>query len=323
MKKIADLKNPQNKALLKDFQNKIFIEFYKFLEDLSIPNYKKSALITYWLNDYKNYLSNEDSFSPRKLVKYKRGSIIKVNLGFNLGNEQGGLHYCIVLNKDDTINIPTLNVIPLTSIKDPNKKVHYTTVNLGNEVYKTLNLKIEENTRLNNLYLSNTKSMNKIIEDMLSILEIYNDNDLDRYIKKEILESNKPILDMYLSDFKSILNNTEWEDSYLTSTIETIKDIKIDIDSDYQHMFSLLRFCNNITNNIITIVEKRIDVSKKVMQEIKKMKKGSIAHVDQITTISKMRIFNPKSTEDALYNIRLSDESLTLIDNKIKELFTH
>lgn len=80
---------------------------------------------------------------------------------------------------------------------------------------------------------------------------------------------------------------------------------------------------NNIVIDIIDVIKIQLATINKVFAEIKKMKQGSIAHVDQITTISKMRIYNPKSTEDALYNIKLSNNSLTLIDNKIKELFTY
>lgn len=51
------------------------------------------------------------------------------------------------------------------------------------------------------------------------------------------------------------------------------------------------------------------------------MKKGSIALVSQITTISKQRIYNPKTSSDILANLRVSDNTLDLIDSKIKELF--
>lgn len=56
------------------------------------------------------------------MKKYKRGSIIKANLGFNVGNEEGGLHYCIVLDKTNALSSGTLTVIPLTSIKE-NKSI--------------------------------------------------------------------------------------------------------------------------------------------------------------------------------------------------------
>ena len=60
---------------------------------------------------------------------------------------------------------------------------------------------------------------------------------------------------------------------------------------------------------------------KKWEKEISKMKKGSIALISQITTISKQRIYDPKVSSDILANLRVSDSTLNLIDAKIKELF--
>ena len=52
------------------------------------------------------------------------------------------------------------------------------------------------------------------------------------------------------------------------------------------------------------------------------MKKGSIALLNQFTTISKQRIFNPKTSKDLLAGVHLSNESLNSLDKKLKELFT-
>ena len=52
---------------------------------------------------------------------------------------------------------------------------------------------------------------------------------------------------------------------------------------------------------------------KKVEKEISKMKKGSIALISQITTISKQRIYDPKVSSDILANLRVSDSTLNLI----------
>ena len=60
---------------------------------------------------------------------------------------------------------------------------------------------------------------------------------------------------------------------------------------------------------------------KKVEKEIAKMKKGSIALISQITTISKQRIYDPKTSSDILANLKVSNNTLDLIDAKIKELF--
>lgn len=48
----------------------------------------------------------------------------------------------------------------------------------------------------------------------------------------------------------------------------------------------------------------------KIKAEIEQMKTGSIALVDQITTISKIRIYDPRNAYGILSGIRLSPESL-------------
>ena len=52
------------------------------------------------------------------------------------------------------------------------------------------------------------------------------------------------------------------------------------------------------------------------------MKSGSIVLLGQITTISKIRIYDPKRSDDVLADIRLSSPTLDKIDAKIIELYT-
>lgn len=52
-------------------------------------NLKKANLLSYWFEDFAKYNLAEENFNPKLLKKYKRGSIIKANLGFNIGNEEG------------------------------------------------------------------------------------------------------------------------------------------------------------------------------------------------------------------------------------------
>lgn len=190
-------------------------------------NFKKANLLSYWFEDFCKYNLAEEKFNPRLLKRYKRGSVIKVNLGFNVGNEEGGLHYCIVLDKSNASSSGTLTVIPLTSKKE-NKQYNNSTVNLGNEIY--LNLK-------------------KICDNA--------------YLNQKILDSNPQ---------------------------------KSDFDINLKYF-------------------------EKLQNEILKMKKGSIALISQITTISKQRIYDPKTSFDILSNLRVSNHTLDLIDTKIKELF--
>lgn len=57
-------------------------------------------------------------------------------------------------------------------------------------------------------------------------------------------------------------------------------------------------------------LKKKRELLKKTSDEISRMKLGSVAKVEQITTISKIRIIDPKKTADVLSGIRLSDESM-------------
>ena len=218
---------------------------------------KKANLISYWLKDYIRYIESEETFSCQKLKKYNRGDIIKVNLGFNIGNEEGGLHYCVVLDIINAKKYSTLTVIPLTSQKE-HKIIPNSSILLGTEIYDNLYIK-------NKTLKENANKKSKQYADELKLVYILPENNEDEKI---------------------------------------IKSVKI----------------NNINKNIQQL-NNDIDLINKIEKEISQMKNGSIALINQITTISKQRIYNPKSDIDVLSGIRLSNNSLDLIDKKVKELF--
>ena len=118
-----------------------------FDKHIELEEYKKSHLLAYWINDFSDYHDIERNFDYSKLKTFKRGDIVKVNLGFNIGSELGGLHYCIVLNKHDNPYSKVLNVIPLTSKKDGKKYDSKSCIDLGDEVYILLNDKFEKDLR--------------------------------------------------------------------------------------------------------------------------------------------------------------------------------
>ena len=206
-----------------------------FNKHIELLEYKKSHLLAYWVNDFANYHDEERTFSPKNLKIFKRGDIVKVNLGFNVGKEMGGLHYCVVVNKFDNKNSGTLNVIPLSSSKENKIYNSKTCIDLGDELYNLLENKF--NFEFNNTTL-------KLIN-------------LDRLPMEERVKE---------------LNVLSKKSAYLG----------------------------------------------KIKDEINKMKHGSIAYVNQFTTISKQRIFKTP----ILSGIKLSNKSLDLLDNKIKLLFT-
>ncbi len=77
----------------------------------------KADKLSYWLTDWITFLDFEPDFSPQSLRRYKRGEIVKVHLGFNIGSEEGGLHYAVVLDKNNAKSSPVLTIVPLTSVK--------------------------------------------------------------------------------------------------------------------------------------------------------------------------------------------------------------
>ncbi|MGN0163408.1 MAG: type II toxin-antitoxin system PemK/MazF family toxin [Candidatus Ornithomonoglobus sp.] len=236
-------------------KNNAFHALEGFLNEMISDDISKSAKLSYWINDYVDLLSAEKDFNPSKLKKYKRGDIIKVHLGFRIGSEEGGLHYCVVLDKDNSIHSPTLTVIPLTSVK-PNRDIAHLPcgkVYLGNEIYSKI-----------------TEKLNNIIEDCLS-----------------------QVTDIALETMPSDFSNQSEVEEKLSRADSLIEDS----------------------------IKKKILYAKKILNEIDKLKQGSIALVDQITTISKLRIYDPKSSYGVLHKIRLSDQSLDLIDAEIKKIF--
>lgn len=204
-----------------------------FLKHINFKEYKTSDLLAYWIKDFSRYHDEEKYFDCSKSGVFSRGNIIKANLGFNIGNELGGLHYCIILNKYDNMRNGTLNIVPLTSRKE-NKKYNASTVNLGNELYNILNFNLE----------------------------------------KEKIKFNEILLKLNrLDDIPSLLQKT------------------IEIER----------------TNI-----------KKLEKEISKMKQDSIVLINQITTISKQRIY----TDSLIRKVKLSNNSLNLIDEHIIKYFT-
>jgi len=191
-----------------------YLEHCLSIDDINI---KKANLIAYWQKDYINYLKEEEIFNPIKLKTYERGDVIKANLGFNIGSELGGLHYCVVIDKKNNRKSPVITVIPLSSKKKDT--INKNSIFLGNDIYNKLS-------------------------------------------KKSY----------------SLLQNSK------------------------EHM-------------------ENIKLAEKINKEVQKMKYGSIAIINQIRVISKQRIYDPKTEFDILNGIKLSDENLNLIDNKMKKMF--
>lgn len=70
-------------------------------------------------------------------------------------------------------------------------------------------------------------------------------------------------------------------------------------------------------------IEQEITQVEKMLEELQKMKKGSIALLSQVTSISKMRIYDPKSDTDVLSNVKIPSELLDKIDDALIANYTN
>lgn len=264
--------------MLTDLQQESLEKLTKYLEDLNESedehDNKNANTLAYWINDYVRYLSFEKQFIPSKNIVYRRGDIIKVNFGYRIGSEHGGLHYAVVIDENPH-NSPVLTVVPLTSLdKKSPENIHPTSIYLGNELFEKLSSKC-----------------NKMKNEFLTEIKL-------------LLEKDKDLHDKFIGYIES--NGKVNEHGQRTGTIPN----------------EFLREISKSSKEIKFVVDKLFLVQK-MIREINKMKQGSIAVVNQITTVSKIRICDPRKTADVLSGIRLSSEKLDCINDKLKELFIH
>lgn len=222
----------------------------KYINDSSFTHLKKANLISYWIDSYSTYLSREENFDPKRLISYKRGDVIKVDFGFNIGSEHGGLHYAIVLDNDNKHSSPVITVLPLSSGTEA--ETYERDLYLGNELYS----KVTANHKL--LLSSATQRLQQC-------------NELIQALSK--------------------------------STDEKVPSIIAELKGQATQIISDIHLLN------------------KYKQEIEHMKQGSIAMMEQITTISKIRIYVPRKSNDILYGISFSASAMTKINAQLINLF--
>lgn len=68
-----------------------------------------------WLEKQSTIFKNEANKKKNNKPNFRRGEIIKVDFGINVGSELSNTHFAIVLNSDDNNNVDNVTVLPLTS----------------------------------------------------------------------------------------------------------------------------------------------------------------------------------------------------------------
>ena len=236
--------------------------FEVFINSPNPKHKKKADLVAYWIESYSKYLLTEEKFDYKLIPRYKRGDVISLNFGFNIGSEHGGLHYAIVLDNDNKQSSPVVTVIPLSSGNE--EDTYDRDVFLGNELHDKLNAK---------------------------------------YIK--------------------LITQVDEEISELTKTLELLKKtMKANSETETSLAKDITAHLSNLENRV-----DKLKREKKTLQiyekEILKLKSGSAALMEQITTVSKMRIYKPKNSSDLLYGVKFSADAMDKINEKLKELYVY
>ena len=283
-------KDINNKENFKKFKSQVVKDFETFIDEETENNYKKSVNLTYWLNAYRKYLKQEKTYNPNYSPVFEKGTLIQIDLGFNVGNELGGVHYGIVLNSNDDKNNPNLTIIPLSSMKE-NKRLRKYEVNLQDSVYKSMELKV------NNLLYMYISEDNKI------------ENKNKEYLEKiKVLKISLNNLEKEYSDLET---NSQKNICELTKLGNSIKEILSELE--------ILNKDVNINSKRIEELTKKKEHLKLCLKKFSSMKKGSFAIINQITTISKIRIKDPVNPDSPLFDIKISNEHLSKIESNIKK----
>lgn len=237
--------NDEVKTHVKESINKLQNHLIDTINNDVVRGKSCADKISYWINDYTNYLRREKKFDPTRLIKYKKGDIVKINLGYRLGSEEGGLHFGVVLDVNNSKRSGVITIVPLTSQR-PGRNIHPDSVPIGKEIFASI---ISKHDTLKRKLDAEKEELNRLF----SLDDSLDENEVKR----------------------------------LSQLLEKLDEL------------SLLK------------------------KSILKMKEGSVALVNQIMTVSKMRIYDPTYSHDVLYGIRLSHTTIRDIDEKIMDMFIY
>ena len=93
---------------------------------------KQQHIFCEWIKTRAKYFQYEPRFNPARLMRYNRGDIVLVELGYNVGSEYGGKRYAVVIEKNP-ISRPVIAVVPISTIEQGKTKdsLHESEVFLG------------------------------------------------------------------------------------------------------------------------------------------------------------------------------------------------
>lgn len=203
--------------------------FEHYINEPSGKYLKKANLLAYWFETYVKYIRNEERYDPKKQIRYNRGDVIKVNFGFNIGKEYGGLHYAIVLDKNNHLSANIVTVVPLTSGTE--SETYNTDVYLGSELFSKLDARHAYMLEKAHKDLDECSKIKDSIDSTNSVIEkiISNDTNSQSEYDDEIaatLADNLSILTDKHSEFTQKIEQTNQDIQFLEKSRQEIAKLK-------------------------------------------------------------------------------------------------
>lgn len=275
-------------SLNKDNKNKNYSisVLNRYLEKFKKINNKQFFNLLKWMIRLTRFTINDISNpSKTRFPKFAQGDIVKVDFGFNIGRELGGVHYAVVISNNDSPYSATIIVAPLTSIK-VNSKINKWEINLETEFYDVLHHSYQATERDVNRFLLYKKILNNELQSFYS----------------EFKES--------YCDFAKDESISKYNEIHLFLVLSGSPKDKKDSLFCYKELIE-------IYNRLKSTYQKIFESNAALKLELSFLKKSSKLKVDQIRCISKLRITNPRNATDALNGVRLLPITVSKIVNQI------
>lgn len=263
------------------------------------PHWMKYRYLHNWTLQKSKYLLNDEHAYLGSKKVYRRGAIVNVDFGVNVGTELSGNHFAIILNKNDGPSNDKLTVIPLTSHYHPH------TV----ELKQTLR-----------------RSANQIFaKQMFSFIEIYAAvailrNEAMASLQQQLMPSGREFIEKVASQMNNASVQKLFEEyaNGLEKRLTDSESARVLISHSNVEMSGLedplsLKFLENLASAI----QASVDATNMYM----KYDLTTYAKVLDITTISKSRL-RKLNEYDPIGDIMVDNETLNTIDSEIKQLFT-
>ena len=219
--------------------------------------FSKLKYLPDWCNFKGKMLLDEQNAIgiKQQYQKFKRGQIVYVNFGVNIGSELSGNHFAVVINKNDHETANTVVVVPLTSKKGKN------VVSMGNIILDILLPAIINNPNVQDIENRKANFISRIETIKLELNKIRN----------ELAHNNDPL--NIVNDVHERINDIVKKQEELEKEVLSFLDEKGEdmdmiaiISERYLHLAKNISYAN--VNYITQISKKRIYPPKNIYDPI-------------------------------------------------------